>query len=165
MNGERRGGPSTAMLLQMVTQNHQTAEEGHRRLREDLREMEKEIDKLVARQEAAAKLHDELSAKFSRFESTPLNVDKVTFSGRQLAVIVGACLSIAVGMWSLKVSVDGVQGEIKSTAKLQDERNATTNQALDQLRANLEMRRVEIQNLSNFIQQNVAPATRQGARQ
>lgn len=131
--------------------------------------MEKEIDKLQAMYSASMVLQNDLAAKLTKIESTPLNVDKVTFSGKQLTVIVGTCIALAGGMWQLHVGIDktvekveGLQIAIQNNAKLQDERNETTRQALDQVRANLEMRRVEIQNLSNFIQQNVV--VRQGAK-
>ena len=145
--------PSTSLIMQMLDQHHVQAEAGHARLRLDVRQIEQEIDRIIAEQAA-------LASKISKVETKPLDIEQVSFSTKQMTLIVGAALSIALGMWQLHSGITDLQDSILNAAKLQDERNETTKQALDQLRANLEMRRVEIQNLSNFIQQNV----RQGAK-
>jgi len=147
--GDRRAGnASTGVLYQMVTQNHDQSEEGHKRLRNDLRDLEKQVDALDASTSA-------LAVRVLKLEQAPVNVDKVAFSGRQLIAIVSACVVLAAGMWRLQVAIDLVGTAVTNAAKLQDERNDTIKEELKQQKAALEMRRVEIQNLSNLVQQRL----------
>lgn len=137
--------PTMGVVLQMVRQNHEQAEEGHKRLRGDYREMEVDIGALKAQVAA-------IEGRVTRIEATPVNVEKVFFSGKMLTAIVGSAIVFAGGFWQLHVSIDNVHDAVINTAKLQDERNETQKEAIRELRAALEMRRVEIQNLSNLVQ-------------
>ncbi len=96
-----------------------------------------------------------MGRRLDRLEQSPINVDKVAFSTKQLLTIVGACLVMAAGMWQLRVGIQDVQVAVIGAAKLQDERNETLKEELRQQKAALEMRRVEIQNLSNLVQQRL----------
>ena len=75
----------------------------------------------------------------------------------QLIGIVVASLGLAAGMWGLHNGIDDVAKSVASAAKLQDERNVTQKETLDNLGRQIEMRRVEIQrvrdDLAEFIRQ------------
>jgi hypothetical protein len=135
-------------VLQLVHANHDEAERGHKRLRTDV----DGIGKKVAGMEA---VQTDLLLRVQKLELAPVNVEKVAFSSVQLIAIVVASLGLAAGIWQLHVGINDVQVSIVNSAKLQDERNETLKEELKQQKAALEMRRVEIQNLSNLVQQRL----------
>ena len=142
---DRRGSvaSSSAAILRLVDDNRTDAREAHKRLRVDVDNLERVADGLTAN-------HAILSARLDRLEREPVNVDKMKFSVAQLVLIVGFFIGIAGGMWRLDSRFDTFD-------KMQTERNDTQKAAMDELRANLEMRRIEIQRvsdkLSEFMQQ------------
>jgi hypothetical protein len=144
---ERR---SQGAVIEIVAHNHELAEKGHLRLRKDV----DALDIQVERMEAA---HAALLARLTRIEQSPVNVEKVSWSTRQMIVIFGAGLSIAAGMWQLRVGIDAVNTTVANAARLQDERNATQKETLDNLGRQIEMRRVEIQR----VRDDLAEFTRQ----
>lgn len=129
-------------MLQLVHANHEAAAEGHKRNRERVESATGRIASLEAG-------FTDLRERMAAIERTPLNVERVTFSSRQLAAIVGGCLIVAGTMWQLHIGINDVQAAIVNSAKLQDERTAMQNKAIDDLGRNIEMRRVEIQRLSD----------------
>lgn len=125
-------------LLQLVHANRDEAEKGHKRLRTDV----DGIGKKVAGMEA---VQTDLQLRVQKLELAPVNVEKVSFSSVQLIGVVVASLALAAGMWQLHVGIDDVKTTVANAAKLQDERNATQKETLDNLGRQIEMRRVEIQ--------------------
>lgn len=99
-----------AELRQLIEDHREQAEEGHERLRRDFRALDDRLERLT---------HDHLASmrRIERIEQTPVNVEKVAWTTRQLLIIVMVALSLGGGMWQL-------HADMASQAKLQDERNS-----------------------------------------
>lgn len=97
-------------LRDLVETHREQAEEGHERLRRDFRALDDRIERLE---------HDHLALmrRVDRAESTPVNVEKMAWSTKQLIVVVAAAFGLGGGMWQL-------HSDMAAQAKLQDERNA-----------------------------------------
>jgi len=130
--------PSNGVLQEKIEQIGDKALEDHKRLREDFNGIGGKVASLMTTQ-------TDVLLRLQKLELTPINVEKVSFSSIQLIAIVGASLTLAVGMWQLHVGIDSVGTTVANAAKLQDERNATQKETLDNLGRQIEMRRVEIQ--------------------
>ena len=131
---ERRMGA----VLQMVDQNHRMAEEGHHRLRTDWRQLERRVESL----EAAARAAD---VRFTKIETTPADVAKLHFSPRTVVSIVGVCVALAAGQWGLNTRLEAnVKAMIEQNSKVQDERYASMQKTIDQLKNRVELSQIEL---------------------
>lgn len=134
----------------LVDMHREQAEDGHKRLRKDL-------DGVGGKVSSLQTIQTDLLLRVQKLELTPVNVEKVSFSSVQLIAIVVASIALAAGMWQLHNGIDNLQTAVANTAKLQDERNLTQKETLDNLGRQIEMRRVEIQrvrdDLAEFIRQ------------
>lgn len=164
-NQRRDSDVSVALLQQMVKQNHEQLEEGHQRLRESLRDVQQYAEDIDGRQSI-------LNVRITAAENVaklPMNMEKVTFSTKQLLAIIAACGVMAGSMWRLQsssastaIAINELRATIATSDKLQDARNETQKAAMDQLRAGLEQRRVEIQRVSDSLGDFIRTQGRQG---
>ncbi len=134
--------PSTGALQQLINDHRDDAGKAHKRLRDDLNGLGQRVASLQT-------IQTELLLKVQKLELTPVNVEKVNWSSRQLVAIVGVALALGGGMWRLQIGIDGVQQSIVSAATLQNQRNESQEKQLTDVKAELQLRRIEIQNLSN----------------
>lgn len=141
-------GPSAGALRQMVQDYHEKAEDDHKRLRGDLDGVGKKVSGLET-------VQIDLLQRVSMLERTPVSAEKVTFSGKLLVAIVGSCLVVAGGMWQLHVGIGDLKASVDNAAKLQDERTAIQKEKMDDLGRQIEMRRVEIQRISDKLTEYV----------
>jgi hypothetical protein len=134
--------PSNAALQQLINDHRDDAESAHKRLRDDLNGIGRKVDTFQS-------VQTELLLKVQRLELTPMNVDRVNWSSRQLVAIVGVALALGGGMWRLQVGIEDVKTSIGAAASLQNQRNESQEAQLKDVKAELQLRRIEIQNLSN----------------
>ena len=134
--------PSNGALQQLINDHKDDAEKGHRRLREDVNGIGRKVDGFQATQ-------TDLLLRVQRLELTPVNVEKVSFSSKQLLSVIGGCLIVAGGMWQLHVDTKDLHDAVVTAAKIQDERNLAQEKQMSDVKAELQLRRIEIQNLSN----------------
>lgn len=134
--------PSNGALQQLINDHHDQHAAAHKRLREDVNGIGKKVDGFQL-------IQTELLLKVQKLELTPVTVEKVNWSSRQLVAIVGVALALGGGMWRLQLGIDGVHDAIANAATLQNERNASQEKQLTDVKAELQLRRIEIQNLSN----------------
>ena len=95
---------------------------------------------------------DSVENRVSALERATVNVEKISFSGRQLIAIAGFAIVMAGGMWTLTRGIDDLRDTIEAGSKLQDERNDNQNKAIQDVRQQLELRRLEIQRVSEMLQ-------------
>jgi len=130
------------VVLQMVQQNHEQAEEGHKRLRTSQREMDEELETLKQKLEKM----DRLVTQMSQTQSGPIDVGQIVFNPKMVLAIVGLVVSILGGTWF-------INQPIVSRLDKFEERMNSQKDVIDGLTKAMEMRRLEIQNLGNNLQQ------------
>src|SRR6185436_3315547 len=148
---ERRVPMNSDELHHLIEQYHGEAEKGHERLREDL-------DRIRERMENLESMRSTNESRFTRLESTPVDVKEIRFSTPVVASIVGVCLVIAGGLWSIDSRLRDIavtqasQEELsKFSTKLQDERAVTTVKTFDVINEKLEQQRMKIESMSDAI--------------
>ena len=134
--------PSNGALQQLIHDHRDDADKAHARLREDVNGIGRKVDGFQL-------VQTELLLKVQRLELTPTNIEKVSFSSKQLVAIVVVALGLGGGMWRLSVGIDDVKTSITAAATLQNQRNESQESQLKDVKAELQLRRIEIQNLSN----------------
>lgn len=128
-------------LRQLVEDHHDQAEKAHQRMRTDLDGVGKKVTDIETQ-------CTNLLLRVTAIERTSVNIEKVTFSSTQLALIVAGCLGIAAGMWTLRVGINDVQVAVANATKIQDERYAVQMKQIEDLGKELQLRRLEIKDLS-----------------
>ncbi len=131
-----------AVILQMVQQNDEKHEAGHKRLRSDYRELENDVETLTKK---LADM-DRLLEKLSQAQTAPVDVGQIVFNPRMVLAIVGLVVSILGGTWF-------INQPIMSRLDKFEERMSSQRDVIDGLTKAMEMRRLEIQNVSNSLQQ------------
>jgi len=134
--------PSNSALQQLLNDHHDYHEKAHKRLREDL-------NGYGARVAGMQTIQTELLLKVQKLELTPPNIDKVSWSSRQLVAIVVAVFGLGAGIYRVQTGIDSLQKSIAAAAELQNQRNESQEKQLTDVKAELQLRRIEIQNLSN----------------
>ena len=126
----------------MLQQNDDKHEEAHRRLRADHRELEQKYDALARR-------IGDMELAMSRFRSdkeAPIDVGQIVFAPKMVMAIIALVTAILGGTWF-------INQPIVSRLDRFEERQASTKDVIDGLNKAMEMRRLEIQGLSNQFQQ------------
>ncbi len=139
---EMSTSPSNTALQQLINDHHDYHQKAHQRLRNDVNGIGQKVDGLQS-------VQTDLLLRLQRMELTPVNVDKVNWSSRQLIAIVAVAFALGGGMWRLQVGIEDVKTSITSSAALQNQRNESQEKQLSDVKAELQLRRIEIQNLSN----------------
>ncbi len=143
------------VVLQMVQQNHAQAEDGHKRLRGDFRDMERDLDALTVKVAALDLLTQKTALALSTSESAPIDVGKIVFNPRMVLAIIAAVSAIIGGNWLTTLPV---RAEIAANAKLQDERNASMHTAIDDVKKAQTLQQLQLNEL------NTTMATLKGSR-
>jgi len=149
-------------IMQMIDQIDQKHEEGHKRLREDLRELIIQHDNLL---NASQALRDRTIANenlLEKLRETPPNVENVIMTPRVLVAIVVFTMTVVGGVWS---STYGLRSDVRdiltrmeaqklavdSAAKLQEVQATSLRTAVDDMKRRQELQQYEIQNLKEVI--------------
>ncbi len=144
-------------LFQMAEQNHEQSEEGHHRLRTDLRGMDLKLDSIT-------KEVSELRGKFILFAGGERSTDvsKLRWTARDVLAIVAICLSVAGGMWAstygmrsdirnIMTRMDSASEALKLSVSLAEERAAALKDSIDSIKRRQELQQYEIQSLKEMI--------------
>ncbi len=146
MTGRRGGDTSVGALLLMTQQNHDQAEAAHKRLRDDLREAEADVSKIKAKHEELDRLVTKLAQAQTDAKAAPIDIGNLVFDPKMVLAIVGLVVSILGGTWF-------INQPIVSRLDKFEERMSSQKDVIDGLTKAMEMRRLEIQNLGNNLQQ------------
>jgi hypothetical protein len=153
MAGDRRQQPWAVMLQQ----NDDKHEDAHRRLRTDIRIGEAERDALTLRVQALEAMLAQTRQIVTDNKEQPIDIGKIVFDPKMVVAIVGLAVAIVGGNWFINQPIrDGLtvlQGQVSGNTKLEDERAKVFKEAVDGLTRQMEMRRLEIQQVSNSVQQ------------
>ncbi len=134
------------VVLQMVQQNHEQAEAAHGRLRGDLRETDDDVTKLKAKYEELDRLVTKLAQAQTDAKVAPIDISNIMFDPKMVLGIVGLVISILGGTYF-------INQPIVSRLDKFEERMSSQKDVIDGLTKAMEMRRLEIQNLGNNLQQ------------
>lgn len=124
---------TTDALRQMVDQNHESAEEGHLRLRSDYRSLEGRMQAVETAQVSNALHLGRLDAAVAE----PTEVSALRFTPQMVVAIVLVCASIIGGMYgataSLRVSQQEIASQLTLQSRMQEERMQALKLAIEAL--------------------------------
>jgi chromosome segregation ATPase len=141
-------------MLQQTDEKH---EEAHRRLRSDQRDLDSDQQTLKAEVAALKLALAQQMTTITTQQAAPIDVGKLMMNPKMVLGVVGLVVSIITGnyfgsIWAvnpLKLQVDTLAGSLVRI----DERSSGTKDSVDELKRQMEARRLEIQNISNDLQQ------------
>lgn len=127
--------PSLEPVWQKLEADRRDADEGHERLRKDYRALDDRLERV---------LHDQLALarRVQTIEQTPVNVEKMAWTTKQMLVIVSTALMLGGGMWKL-------HDDQASRARIEDERYEVVNKQLAAALAETRMSELSMQTLTN----------------
>jgi len=147
--------PRESAVFQLVRSNHEQAEQGHKRLRDDYRELEVRMD-------AAEALLSEHTFAIGALKTASPDLSRMTLSPGIVIGIVTAIVSIVGGQvastWGLRSDIRDINTHMnaqadtdKSLRTLQDERAVGLRNAVDEINKKQEQQQLEIQSLRETI--------------
>lgn len=131
-----------AAVLQFARDIDLKHDKGHGRLRGDL-------DRAESRVLAAETAQRALEVRLTRLETAaaaPIEIGQIVFNPKMVLAIVGLVASIVTGNWL-------TNQPIREQLVRSDERQKNMEDKIDTLQRQMEMRRLEIQGVSNDLQQ------------
>jgi hypothetical protein len=102
--------PSLEPVWQKIEADRKDADDGHDRLRKDYRALDDRLERLE---------HDHyaLVRRMDRLEQTPVNVDKMAWSTKQVIAIVSAAVVLAGGMWQLNTGQAALEKQLATAVQ------------------------------------------------
>jgi len=152
------------VVLQMVQQNDEKHEAGHRRLRVDYRDLESRVMALERAYTDTVLDFTRTKTALEEKAKVPVDIGRLAGNWKVLLTLAGMLAANLAGSWfstspvresqiELQKSFAIMQAQIEGGSKLQDTRTNAIKDSVDGLNRQMEMRRLEIQSLSNEIQQ------------
>jgi len=143
--------PRESAVFQLVRSNHEQAEQGHKRLREDYREIEERLVKVE-------NLIGEHTYTIGALKTASPDLSRMTLTPGIVVGIITAVVSIVAGQvastWGIRSDVRDITTKMSlqadaeaSRQKLQDERSATLNAKTDGIDKKQEMLRIQVDDL------------------
>jgi len=130
-------------VFQLVRANHEQAEQGHKRLREDYRDHEERLIKLES-------IQSEHNFAIKALQTASPDLSRMTLSPGMVIGIVTAIVSIVGGQvastWGLRSDIRDI-----NTQRLQDERASALKAAEESIGKKQELQQLEIQSLRETI--------------
>lgn len=119
---------SLGALQQKQEQDDKTHHDAHKRLRQDLESLERRVTSQEAAQVANG-------VRFTKIESTPLDVGNISFTTRTVIAIVIAAVGLASAQWALNANLrSDVLAAIQANSKFQDDRATIQQKSIDDMR-------------------------------
>jgi hypothetical protein len=141
----------------MMQQNDEKHEDAHRRLRIDHRELEERHEALKTKVTQLENALEQERSVIHAMQIAPVDVEHIVFNPKMVVAVVALVVSILGGNWFINQPIrDGLtvlQGQVTGNTKLEDERAKVFKESVDGLTRQMEMRRLEIQQVSNSLQQ------------
>lgn len=144
--GRRSRDVSHDLLREMVQQNDDKHEEAHDRIRKDHRALEVEVRALRDQVTSVAAALTQQMSMVKTIQDAPIDVEKIVFNPKMVLAIIGLVASIVTGNWL-------TNQPIREQLVRGDERSKSMEDKIDTLQRQMEMRRLEIQGVSNDLQQ------------
>jgi prefoldin subunit 5 len=153
----REDDVSGSLLRQMIQDADDKHEEAHQRIRNDHRALQADHEALKAKLANMELSLERMVTKFNEGKDAPINIGKIVFDPRMVLAIAGLVASIVTGNWFTLAPVrEGMvilKEQVSNNIQLQDERSKNIDVTMKELKAAIEMRRLEIQQVSNDVQQ------------
>jgi len=154
--------PSLEPLWQKIADDRKDAEDGHERLRGDLERLRGDLNGLGKKTEDIQTINTALMLRVGALELAKPTLDNISWSTAFVRWLVAGAITGAIGLstwlWSIQSNIKDVHADVTaaatavtSAAKLQDERYATQIRQMDELGKELQLRRLEIKDLSKQI--------------
>jgi hypothetical protein len=105
--------PSADVLLSRIEQLEERASDSSRRLH-------LELEDLKRRQDALSVLQTDTASRLDRLIVTPLDAEKIRFAPKVVVAIVGACVSIVLGMYAVNY---GIRSDVRDILTRQEQRD------------------------------------------
>lgn len=157
MPERRQGG-----LWQAIAQTDEKHDAAHKRLREDIRELQAQHENLIA---SLSNLRDKQMENGNRIDNiakTPPNIENLIMSPKVLVSIVVFTITVIGSIWS---STSGLRSDVRdiltrmeaqktaydATSKLQEVQSNALKTAIDDMKRRQELQQYEIQGLKEAI--------------
>ena len=134
------------VVLQMVQQLDEKHDAGHKRLRIDQRETDDAVEGLKKKLDDMDRTLVTLKSVQEAAKGGPVDIGQIVFNPKMVLAIVALVVSILGGTWF-------INQPIVSRLDKFEERMSSQKDVIDGLTKAMEMRRLEIQNLGNSLQQ------------
>ncbi len=146
------GSPVTPLnadvLLQMVQQNDDKSEEGHHRLRQDIRSLEGTMSRIDTRL-------TELSTKVNNLENKQPVLSNVLLPWQMFVGAVMLTTAIVGGMWGitygLRSDVRDLVTSSEAHSKLEEERSNNLKEAVGEQKKMQELQRIQLESLTKTV--------------
>lgn len=150
------------MLLQMVRQNDEKHEEGHKRLRGDWRSHDDELEKHGERLDKIEASQHKLDTRLTDIAATPPDLAKTTLSTGMVVALILAVVGIVGGQIALTRGLSSdirdinTQLNLRAKAdetlqKLQEERSAALKNAVETIGRKQELQQIQLQELRETV--------------
>lgn len=149
MDGISRVGLATVsplnpdVLFKMLEQTDQKSEEGHHRLREDLRALEARIGHIESCQ-------SEVRTKLTKLEA-PQDLTKSVIPTKLWLAMLMLAIMIVGAAYSVKSDVRDIATQQTAQTKLDDSRSDTLRDSVAELKRMQEMQRVQLESLTKTV--------------
>lgn len=151
-----------ASLLQMITQNDQKHDEGHRRLRQALRDLEERVESNFAYLKDGFLANKSRLDTMDKLSTLPVDAAKLVLTPRVVVAIVAAAITLAGGIWAstaglrsdvrdILTRMDAQKATYESSMKLQEVQSAALKTSVDDMKRRQELQQYEIQQLKEAI--------------
>jgi len=135
------------VVLQMVEQHHQQAEQGHTRLRLDWRDHDRRLDNIDTVIQTMTASIAELRTKAAQAP----DISQSLLPLKLVAPIVITGLIAAGAIWRQGSSVDELRAQMTARAKLEDERDEFYRNALRELRQEVKLYEIKTDELKDSL--------------
>jgi len=132
---DRREADRYDGLIQMITQNHEQAEDGHARLRGDYAALKQTVDSNYHFFDDQIRfLRSELGTVAAKVDM-PLDATKLVLSTKAIIALTIAVVGIVGSYWNLSAKIDAQQRAVESQARLEQVQMDTLKSAADDAKA------------------------------
>lgn len=145
MTRRQDDSPTNGFIWQSLQQADEKWEDGHKRLRDDYRALERRLTSMEEAQVANG-------LRFSKLENTPTDVTKLQFTTKTVLAIVLAACGVVGAQYTSSAMLEGkLLKAISDNAKVQDERQVTLKDSINAITRMQTTQSYELGNLKQAI--------------
>lgn len=130
------------VVLQMVSQNHEMAEAGHKRLRGDHEELEHRVDAMDA-------VLSTLRLRVEGIAAKPTDISTATIPAKLLIAILVGSLTIAGAIWRTGDRVDDLSQKLAAESELRKIQAATFTATIEDVRKEMKLYEIKTDELKD----------------
>ncbi len=160
--GGDRGDGVRDSIYEMIRLNDEKHDAAHRRLREDLRELQTQHENLFASLTTLRETARDNAGKIETLRATPPNVENVIMTPRVLVAIVVFTITIVGGVWSstyglrsdvrdILTRMEAQKSALEAADKLADMQSAQMKSAIEAMQRRIELFQYEQQSMKETL--------------